>query len=95
MKSERKKSVPEQDLIKKIEALDYVVAVREWQSGRRYRLYIDTCKFNGGKNWNGGVGYTLLYVEGGVLFADGVAGARTERALCDTLEQIQDFAENS
>ena len=55
------------------------------------RLYISTKKFNGGKSWNSGVGYTTLFVDlkTMTLKKDGCAGAATRDALANTLARIE------
>jgi len=45
------------------------------------RLYVSTTKRNGGKNWNGGVGYSTCYIDlnTGRVVMNGEAGAATRR----------------
>ena len=67
-----------------------VRAVRIWE-GRR--IYIETTSSNGGKKWNGGLGYRSLYIDltgSDRLVARGEAGAATRNALRPTLERIAD-----
>jgi hypothetical protein len=63
-----------------IKALPGVTGAKLWSSvPGKERVYVDTVKCNGGKNWNGGVGHTRCYIDiatGGVVM-DGEAGAAT------------------
>jgi hypothetical protein len=59
------------------------------------RLYIDTTKYNGGKNWNGGKGFSTCYIDLNTakVVMDGEAGAATrnrhnELGTRDALETI-------
>ena len=81
-------------LIEQIKALSGVTKVTFWgKVGGKERIYIDTSKHNGGKHWNGGVGYTMLYVDcaTATLKADGCAGAATRDALAETLKNVRDM----
>jgi len=68
---------------------DGILNVRLW-NGRR--IYIDTVKANGGRGWNGGLGYRTLYIdlEAERLIASGEAGAKTRNALRPTLDRIEE-----
>ena len=73
-----------QTTINQIEALPGVTSASLWNKvPGKERVYIKTEKQNGGAAWNGGVGYTTLYIDipGKRLVAAGEAGAATRRAL--------------
>lgn len=79
-------------LADRINALRYVTGTTMWTKvAGKERLYIQTAKMNGGKTWNGGVGYTTLYVDiaTGTLKMDGCAGAATRNALAATVTAIR------
>ena len=80
------------ELADRIGAMSHVTNVYFWSSTYgKERLYIETVKFNGGKNWNDGLGYSELYVDlvAGTLVATGCAGVKTRNALAPTLEAIR------
>ena len=54
------------------------------------RIYLETEKANGGKNWNGGKGYSCCYIDlnTSTLVASGEAGAKTRNMLEETFEAI-------
>jgi len=63
-----------------VEQVDGVTAARLWRRvPGRERLYIDTKKLNGGRNWNGGLGYRSCYIDlgDGSVVLEGEAGAKT------------------
>ena len=82
------------ELADRITAMPHVNNVSFWNKAPgKDRLYIETAKWNGGKNWNGGLGYSELYVDlaSGTLVAAGCAGAATRKALALTLEAIREL----
>ena len=84
-----------QTTISQIKALPGVTSVNIWSKiPGKERIYIKTEKQNGGASWNGGVGYTTLYIDipGKRLVATGEAGAATRRALADTLDALRAIA---
>ena len=75
-----------------ISQLHGVTSVDLWAKvAGKERLYIKTIKYNGGKTWNAGVGYTTLYVDLATmtLAVGGCAGAATRDALAKTLAAIR------
>ena len=80
------------ELADRIGAMSHVTNVYFWaRAPGKEGLYIETVKFNGGKNWNDGLGYSELYVDlaSGTLKATGCAGVKTRKALAPTLEAIR------
>jgi hypothetical protein len=71
-----------QTVADQIAKLRGVTDVRVWTKvAGKERVYIETTKHNGGRNWNGGVGFTTCYVEAttGKLVVWGEAGAATRK----------------
>jgi hypothetical protein len=68
-------------LIKTLRAIRGVTNARYWQTlnGSKRRIYIDTDKLNGGRSWNGGIGYWGCYLDlnSGKVFHGECAGAMT------------------
>lgn len=83
------------ELVKKIENVKYVKSARLWEKGNHSRVYIKTAKFNGGYNWNNGLGYNGMYLntKTGELHLGREAGAETRRSLEDTVEAIREIGE--
>lgn len=81
-------------LITQIETLPHVTGVTTWSKAGHTRLYIETAKFNGGKTYNGGKGYRVLYVDVTTkkVVAQDVAGAATRDKLAATRAQIAALA---
>jgi hypothetical protein len=69
-----------QETAKAINEIKGVTGTKIWDrvSGKE-RIYIDTKKLNGGKNWNGGKGYTKCYLDCNTyeIVMEGEAGAAT------------------
>ena len=83
-----------EEIIKKVKELPHVTDARLWEGFGERRIYIDTEKWNGGKNWNNGLGYWGMYIDAhaGTLHLGYVAGAKTRKALAYTVEKIKDLA---
>ena len=65
-----------------INEINEVTGTRIWDRVEgKERLYIETIKHNGGRNWNGGLGYSRFYVDlnTGAVTMEGEAGAATRK----------------
>lgn len=63
-----------------VTALPGITGARPWTTvPGRERLYLETRKCNGGKRWNGGVGFSKCYLDlnTGEVVMQGEAGAAT------------------
>jgi hypothetical protein len=81
-------------IVEKIKKLPHVTDARLWEGFGKCRIYIDTEKWNGGKNWNNGLGYWGMYidVDAGTLSLGSEAGAKTRKKLAETVEKIKELA---
>lgn len=70
------------ELVAAISDLKGIEGARLWDRvPGKERIYLDTVKQNGGRRWNGGLGYTECYVDlnSGEVVANGEAGAATRK----------------
>ena len=70
------------DIIKEIKSLEGVENATLWaRVPGKERVYVDTVKLNGGKNWNCGLGYNECSIDlnTGDVVMRGEAGARTRK----------------
>jgi hypothetical protein len=81
-------------IIDEIRDLPHVTDARLWEGFEACRIYIDTEKWNGGRHWNGGVGYSGMYIDAltGNLYLGHEAGAKTRKKLAETVEKIKELA---
>ena len=82
-------------LVADLEKIDGVEAARAWTKfpGKK-RIYLRAAKLNGGKKWNGGLGYETCFLDlnTGRVVARGEAGAATRKWHNDhgTWDQIRE-----
>jgi hypothetical protein len=69
-----------QGIVEAARQLPGIIAARAWTSvPGKERVYLETQKCNGGRNWNGGVGYSTCFIDinARAVVMRGEAGAAT------------------